>query len=353
MKKGKTTNETVGWLTGTGRDSDIVLSSRIRLARNIDGFSFLSKISPAQQRELSLLLRDTILTAELADDMEFIQLNELPEVDRQLLVERHLISKELARAEGERGVAVGRRETLSIMVNEEDHLRLQVLHAGFELDEVWRAISEVDDALASRLPYAFSKELGYLTACPTNVGTGLRVSVMLHLPGMVMTRHLEKVFNAVGKLNLVVRGLYGEGTQAVGDLYQVSNQRTLGKTEEDIIGNLAAVVPQVIDYERQVREAILREGKSLIEDQAWRAYGILSAARSIASEEALYLLSRVRLGVNMGLIDRIDVAAINRLHMLTQPAHVQRHHGRKLSSEDRNRLRADLIRAALAEVAAG
>jgi len=346
------TKQAAGWLTGEGAEADICLSSRARIARNITGFHFLSKVSPSQQREVERVAREAILEAHLADDLTYLAMDDLSQIERRVLVERHLISRELAQGERERGVAVGRRETLSIMVNEEDHLRLQALHAGLDVEGVWAEANAVDDALAERVPYAFTAAFGYLTACPTNVGTGLRVSVMLHLPGLVISRHIEKVFNAVSRLHLVVRGLYGEGTEAAGDFYQVSNQRTLGRSEEEIVRGLASVVPQVIEYERQVREAMLREGRTEIADQVWRAYGLLAHARSVSSAEALYLLSRVRLGVHLGLIPQVRVAALDRLLLLTQPAHIQQIAGRTLTAEERNAARAELIRSHLAQPAA-
>jgi protein arginine kinase len=347
MKTAPAINAVAGWLAGQGREGDIVLSSRVRLARNIAGFNFLSRTTPAQQAEIVQLSRDAIMGSRLADDMAYFPLGEMDEVERQVLMERRLISKELARGEGERGVAVGRGEKLSIMVNEEDHLRLQALRVGLDLASAWEDLSAVDDALASRMPYAFSSELGYLTACPTNVGTGLRASVMLHLPALAMTRHLEKVFNAVARLNMAVRGLYGEGTQATGDLFQVSNQRTLGRSEKEIIESLGAVVPQVTEYERQLRGVLLKESRGELEDQVWRAYGLLTNARAISSEEALYLLSRVRLGVETRLIDKVATEDLNKLLLLTQPAHVQKLAGKKLKAADRNQRRAELIRSVL------
>lgn len=340
-------NKKVGWLSAEACHDDIILSSRIRLARNIKGYNFLAKVTPEHQAEIEQLLRDAILDVKLAEDMVYQTMDELVEQDRSVLVERHLISKELAFGKGSRGVAIGRRETLSIMVNEEDHLRMQLLRPGMDMESVWSEINEVDDVISERLAFAFHDKFGYLTACPTNVGTGLRVSVMLHLPAMVITRHIEKVFNMVGKLGLVVRGLYGEGTQSGGDLYQISNQGTLGKSEEDIIAGLKSVIPAIIDYERQIRKTMLNDARTEIEDQVWRAYGILTTARSISSEEALYLLSRLRLGINTEIIKEVDPGALNKLLVLTQPAHVQKHAGRKLEAEERNVVRAQLIRTTL------
>jgi len=335
------------WLRGVGPESDIVISTRIRLARNLTEFPFLSRIAPQQRHQLAHMLREKILDAHVDEDVLYVSLEEIPSVDRQFLVERHLISREHAEAEGDRGVAFGKSEVVSLMVNEEDHLRIQVIHSGFRLRETWERICAVDDALESRVNYAFSTRFGYLTACPTNVGTGMRVSVMLHLPALAMTRQLEKVFNAVARLNLVVRGLYGEGTQASGDLYQISNQVTLGKSEEEIMQTLAGVIPRVSSYERMAREQIARENRAQLEDRVWRSYGMLKVARVISSEETMHLLSQVRMGVNLGVIADLPIRTVNQLFVLTLPGHLQKMEGRELDSEERNVVRADFVRQKL------
>jgi protein arginine kinase len=235
------------------------------------------------------------------------------------------------------------------MVNEEDHLRIQALRTGLALREAYTLASEVDDAMEREVDYAFSSQFGYLTACPTNVGTGLRVSVMLHLPALVITREIEKVFQAVSKINLAVRGLYGEGTQASGDFYQISNQVTLGKAESEIIENLASVIPQIVKYERKVRTTLLQMKRVVLEDKIWRALGVLRFARQITSEETLELLSLVRLGVNVGAIADIPISTINELFVLSQPAHLQKVEKAKLSSHERDAARARYIRERLAE----
>jgi len=335
------------WLRGAGPESDIVISTRIRLARNLTQFSFLTRITPEQRQELADLLREKILEADIDEDVLYVSLEQAPSVDRQFLVERHLISREHAESEGNRGVAFGKSEVVSLMVNEEDHLRMQVIRSGFRLEDTWERTRSVDDALESRLNYAFSSQFGYLTACPTNVGTGMRVSVMLHLPALAMTRQIEKVFNAVARLNLVVRGLYGEGTQASGDLYQISNQVTLGKSEEDIMQTVASVIPRVASYERMARKQLVRESRSQLEDRVWRSYGMLKAARVISSEETMHLLSQVRMGVNLGMIGDLPILTVNQLFVLTLPGHLQKMQGRELGSEERNVVRADFVRQRL------
>ena len=249
-------DKTGEWLRGTGKESDIVISSRIRLARNIVGFPFLSRSNLKQRKEIESLLKKTIIESNITKDISYVNLNNATSVDKLLLVERHLISKEHAEGEGDRGVAFGKSETISLMINEEDHLRVQVIRSGFELSNTWETTDEIDNILGKTLNFAFSARFGYLTACPTNVGTGMRVSVMVHLPALGMTKHIEKVFNAVGKLGLVVRGLYGEGTKVSGDLYQISNQFALGKSEKEIISIIESVIPRITSYERMARKAL-------------------------------------------------------------------------------------------------
>jgi len=335
------------WLRGTGKESDIVISSRVRLARNIAGFPFLSRANLKQRREIESLLRKTIIERKIAQDVSYVNLNQATAIDKLFLVERHLISKEHAEGEGERGVAFGKSETVSLMINEEDHLRIQVIRSGFELKKTWDTIDEIDNILGESLNFAFSSRFGYLTACPTNVGTGMRVSVMLHLPALGMTKHIEKVFNAVGKLGLVVRGLYGEGTKVSGDLYQISNQFALGKSEKEILSIIESVIPRITSYERMARKALVMESNDQLEDRIWRSYGMLKAARMITSEEILQLLSQVRMGVNIGLIDDIEMQTLNELFVLTLPAHLQKLEGCELDSAQRNVIRASYVRKRL------
>ena len=335
------------WLRGTGKESDIVISSRIRLARNIAGYPFLSRANLKQRREIESLLRKTIIERKIAQDVSYVNLNQATAIDKLFLVERHLISKEHAEGDGERGVAFGKSETVSLMINEEDHLRIQVIRSGFELKNTWDTIDDIDNILGESLNFAFSSRFGFLTACPTNVGTGMRVSVMLHLPALGMTKHIEKVFNAVGKLGLVVRGLYGEGTKVSGDLYQISNQFALGKSEKEILSIIESVIPRITSYERMARKALVMESKDQLEDRIWRSYGMLKAARMITSEEILQLLSQVRMGVNIGLIDDIEMQTLNELFVLTLPAHLQKLQGCELDSTQRNVIRASYVRKRL------
>jgi len=348
LKLSDLTNHAGEWLRGSGPMSEIVISSRIRLARNVGGSPFLSRATRNQRQHLETKIRDIILSAQIAPQMLYVDLDSAPEIDRTLLVERHLISKPHAAAEGARGVAIGEDETVSIMVNEEDHLRIQVLRSGLQLEEAWEQINQIDDRLESKLDWAFHPRFGYLTACPTNVGTGIRVSVMLHLPALKLTGEIEKVFRAAKDMRLAVRGLYGEGTEATGDFYQISNQTTLGKSEEEIISDFKhQVIPKIIDYEHHARRTLLNDRTVALDDKVCRALGILRSARLLASEETLFLLSHLRMGVNLGRVKDIDLRTLNELFLLTQPAHLQKIQGKKLEGDLRRAARADYIRQRL------
>lgn len=312
------------WLRGSGPESDIVMSTRIRLARNLADFPYVRRCSDIDRANIEATVRERMQREPRLAELEYINVAQLDDVDRLLLVERQLISRELAEAEGARTVAVDGEERHSVMINEEDHLRIQVMRSGLDLQEAWERINELDDLLESQINYAFDDNLGYLTACPTNVGTGMRVSVLVHLPALVITQQIDKAFRSLQRINLVVRGLYGEGSQALGDFYQVSNQITLGKTEEDLIMRVSEVVPVLLNYERKAREFLLNENHHDLFDQVSRAYGTLQNAQQIGSEEAMHLLSRVRMGINLGLIDDLDVSTINKLFIHMQPAHLQK-----------------------------
>jgi protein arginine kinase len=348
MKLSDLTSRAGEWLRGSGPMSEIVISSRMRLARNISGYRFLTKLSRQQRQQVEHRVRETILAAQLAPQTLYVDLDNAPDIDRNLLVERHLISKQHASGEGARGVAIGENETISIMVNEEDHLRIQVLRSGLQLEEAWEQINTIDDTLESKLDFAFHPRFGYLTACPTNVGTGIRVSVMLHLPALKLTGEIEKVFRAAKDMRLAVRGLYGEGTEATGDFYQISNQTTLGKTEEEIISDFKhQVIPRIIDYEHHARKTLLNDRTTALDDKVHRALGLLRTARLISSEETLFLLSHVRMGVHLGRVKEIDLRTINELFLLTQPSHLAKILGRKLEGDLRRAARAEFIRQRL------
>jgi protein arginine kinase len=335
------------WMRGKGPEADIVMSSRIRLARNLAQFPFLTRADEEVRGEIERTLHRHVIDLSLGGDLTYFDVNQLEGVDRQFLVERQLISRELAESHGSRGVCFTEGENVSLMVNEEDHLRVQVLRSGFDLDTCWNEINRIDDLLEERVTFAFNEELGFLTACPTNVGTGIRVSVLMHLPALVMTKEIQKVFQALQKISLAVRGLYGEGSQAMGDFYQISNQITLGKSEEQLIKNLRDVIPSIISYERKVRQTLVKESRQALHDKISRAYGTLKSAQSISSEETMHLLSSVRMGVNLGLIDDLPIPTVNELFIHTQPAHLQKLRRSHLDSTDRNVARASYLRQRL------
>jgi len=338
------------WLRGSGPESDVVVSSRIRLARNLVGFPFVSKLNHEQEEDVIDGVEEAVRQIPQLKDTFFIRYHDVTELDRQFLLERHLISREHATEQGDKAVAVSPNEIVSLMVLEEDHIRLQVFQSGFNIAETWRIIEEIINSLERHLPFSFHANLGYLTACPTNVGTGLRASCMLHLPSLVLTKQVNKILQALAKLNLATRGLYGEGSSATGNFFQISNQVTLGQKEEDIIAGFEKVIRQMISHEKEARQYLVEKRKAKFEDQIWRALGTLKSARVISSGEAVQLLSLVRLGMDMGLIVNLKYTDLNSLFLLMQPAHLQKLSGRALGSSERDVRRADLIREKLKTV---
>ena len=341
--------QTSEWLRGVGPGSDIVMSSRVRLARNFEKLPFATRATKASQAEVLQLAKDGISRAPSMAKTLLFELESLDEVDRQFLVERHLISREHASRPDHRAVAIGKGEVISIMINEEDHLRVQVMQSGLNLHEAWGLIDALDDELSEHLPFAYSTDWGYLTCCLTNTGTGLRASVMLHLPALVITKQINKVLHAITKLGLTARGLYGEGTEASGNFFQISNQVALGRTEEELVENIERIIQQVIGNEESARESLKTHNRLQLEDRIWRAYGILKYAQTISSNETLDLLSALRLGVDLGVMSvnggkPIDRAAVNELLMFSQPAHLQKLEGTKLSAQERDTKRAALLR---------
>jgi protein arginine kinase len=335
------------WLKGSGPESDVVVSSRVRLARNLRRFPFLTVASLPVRAEIERFVRPRLEDARLPRRLNYWSLTEISPVERTLLVERHLISREHAQQEGERGVAVGGDESISIMVNEEDHLRLQTIRSGLQVEEAYEEVDRMDTALEGSLNFAFHPKFGYLTACPTNAGTGLRISVMMHLPGVVLAKQMDKVLQTLQSLRLAVRGFYGEGTQPLGDFYQVSNQITLGKSERDIVAELRKVVPEIIKFERGWRHKLLEDEPRRVEDKVWRAYGVLRHARRMTSEEATELLSVVRLGIHGGILPGLALKTVNDLCLSTQPGHLQKAERRVLDPDERDVARADYIRRKL------
>ncbi|MCK5594598.1 protein arginine kinase [bacterium] len=344
MSVAKLVGQIAGWLQKEGPLSDIVISSRVRLARNYDMIPFPHRANREQLKEVILKTEKAIDGSKYLKNVLIIDMSELTDMDIQFLVEKHLISREFGKSRAEQMLAVSDKEIISIMVNEEDHLRLQCIQSGLQLLDSWRLINQATLELESQVEFAFSKKLGYLTSCPTNVGTGMRASVLIHLPALVITKQIGKVLQAVAKLGIAIRGLYGEGTEAYGNFFQISNQVTLGYSEEDIINNIECVVKQVVGYEENARTLMIKEDKKAIEDKIWRAYGVLSNVRIIDFQETLNLLSLLRLGIGLKMIDKIDRILVNKMFIITQPAYLQKLEGKKLVPHERDIVRASLIR---------
>lgn len=340
----------VSWLSDSGPEDDIAISSRIRLARNLDGLPFPIAANPEQLLNVWGAVQLTSVQAKCVPDQILFEMQKLKELDRKILLERRLISREFLIDKPGAGLIVSPDESLAIMVNEEDHLRIQALRPGFQLKEVWTAIDALDTVLGKELKFGFDSQLGYLTSCPTNVGTGMRASVMLHLPGLVLSGQINAVIQGVHKLGLAVRGIFGEGTENLGNLFQVSNQSTLGETEEQIIERLSSVIQQIISHEKNARHALLEHRQNFLLDQVGRAYGILRHAYIITSEETFNSLSALRMGVDMGMFSSVDIHTVNELFILSQKAHLQKYAGKELSSEERDVTRATLIREKLRSI---
>ena len=332
------------WLSGTDDAGGIVISCRARLARNLASYPFTSAISVSEQERLiEAVLGAAKGSAQLAT-ANFFNMGTLDRNDRRVLVERHLISPALADGKGQRGVLFNADESLSAMINEEDHLRLQAIVSGQRAAEAWDSVNALDDELAGSLECAYSQKLGYLTACPTNTGTGLRVSVLMHLPALVLTEDMERVMQGLSQLSFTVRGVYGEGTNAAGNLFQVSNQSTLGSSENKIVEGLVGITRRLVEIERDAQETLIAEARSQVEDKVWRAFGLLANARVLSSQEFMNLLSAVRLGFSLSLIEHIPPSFMNYLMIVTQPAHLQADAQKGLQPEERDLRRAEIVR---------
>ena len=335
------------WVRSDSPNSKIVMTSRVRLARNLRHVPFPGWAKkPDRQRALDLMRPVVEALPEMASCFSD-SLDNLAALDKQMLVERHLISREHAAKNAGSGIVINDKETICVMINEEDHLRMQAIKSGLQLKSVFKTIDKVDTELEEQLDFAFSPRLGYLTACPTNVGTGMRASAMVHLPAMVLSDQINQVVQAVNKLGLAVRGLYGEGTEALGNFFQVSNQTTLGEREADVIERLNKVILQIIEHEENARCTLLEKKPRLVYDQVGRSYGILSQAHTISSKESLNLLSLMRMGVDLELLPAATRTIVDELFIAVQPAHVQRIAERKLTAEERDSSRAELIRQRL------
>jgi|SRR5690242_9487147 len=333
-----------------GPDDRIVMSSRVRLARNLKGFPFPGWAKKPDRVKALEVVRPAVESLPQMANAFSESMDNLNPLDKQILVERHLISREHAAKSAGSGLVLTQDETLCVMINEEDHLRMQALRPGLQLRSAWLALDQVDSALEKRLDYAFSGDLGYLTACPTNIGTGIRVSAMLHLPALVLSEQINQIIQAVNKLGLAVRGLYGEGTEALGNVFQVSNQMTLGEAETDIVERLNKVLTQLIEHEENARGSLLEKKPKMVFNQIGRAYGTLANAHSISSKETMNLLSMLRLGIDLAMFPGAERALVDELFILTQPAHLQKQFTEKLSAEERDLLRSDMLRERLRNV---
>jgi protein arginine kinase len=335
------------WLRGEGPHHQIVVSSRVRLARNLRNRAFPGHAKKAERTAVLDMVKPCVeRLPEMQDSFsEFLQ--DLSAVEKQVLVERHLISREHAAKAAGSAVIMNRRQTLSIMINEEDHLRMQSMRSGLQLKQAFKLLDKIDSALEGELEFAYDNRLGYLTACPTNVGTGMRASAMLHLPGLVLSELINQVVQAVSKIGLAVRGFYGEGTEAMGNLFQISNQTTLGEKEDEIISRLTKVIETIIQKEHDARQVLIQKRSNTLWDQIGRAYGVLTYAHAMSSKEALNLLSIIKLGIDLGAFPEDKRLAIDELFIDTQPAHLQRSSQQKLSADERDHLRAQIIRTRL------
>src|SRR2546428_8272849 len=336
------------WLSGEGPHAEMVLSTRIRLARNLHSVPFTHRARDEQLQGVLMSVAAAALRSKAFAEGTLLRMNEMSGVERQILVERHLVSHELGDGARPRGILIAADERLSLMINEEDHLRLQSIAPGFQLGEAWAVADAADDELDQSLDFAFSEEIGYLTSCPTNAGTGLRASVLIHLPALVLLEEIQKVLKSIMQVGLNVRGLYGEHSEVMGNLFQISNQTTLGRSERDSIESLERVTRQIIETEERARERMIRDARVQIEDKVWRAYGTLRYCRSIHSREVINLCSAVRLGVALGMPGLCPLHVLNQLLVLTQPAHLQRLFGADLSPGERNVYRAQIVRERLA-----
>jgi len=336
------------WMDGTGEEGEIVLSSRVRIARNLHGHRFTHNCDGA---ELASILGSSLEAAAETRALaraRVAAMGEISTIDRQLLAERHLVSRDFVSNSSHRGLIFTPDESLGLMINEEDHLRIQGFAPGFELADAFRRANDLDDQLAPALEFAYHERLGYLTACPTNVGTGMRVSVLIHLPGLVHSKEIHKLLESLRKLNHAARGLYGEGSDVMGNFFQLSNSAALGTAEDVMVKNLREMVVKIIAYERRAREMLFRKAQRLLEDKVWRAYGLLRYSRSVSTKEALSLISAVRLGVGAGLVNDVPVRTLNELLVYIQPAHLQKLKGTTMDAQERDAARAEYIREALA-----
>jgi protein arginine kinase len=343
-------NAVCEWMKVKGPQSDIVFSSRVRIARNLAGMPFPTLSTASRAEEVVRMVHDVWKEKSDLPSLEgatFVRMSELSPFEKRVLVEKHLISPQLAEESPNGAVLLSQDESVSIMINEEDHIRIQCLFPGLQLEKAWKMASQLDDWLETHFTFAFDDQCGYLTSCPTNLGTGIRASVMVHLPALAMTQQLPRLFPVITQVGLAVRGIYGEGSEALGQLYQISNQVTLGQSEEEIIDKLQGVVLQIIEHELNARKRILNQSTLELEDRVHRSYGILAHSRIMDSKEAMQRLSDVRLGVDLNLIKEVSAGVMNELMVLIQPGFLQQYAGQRLDPEERDIRRAKLIRERL------
>jgi protein arginine kinase len=335
------------WACGAEEPDGIAVSSRIRLARNVKGRAFPDWSGEAERLKVWRMMEPELRGLASLRESVSVANEDMTDVERRILVERHLASREHAAKGRGSGIVIRGDERAVVMVNEEDHLRLQTLCCGLRLHEAWAAMDALERELDARVEFAFHPQLGYLTACPTNVGTGLRASVMLHLPALVLMEEMGQVVNGIQKIGLAVRGLWGEGTEAVGHMFQISNQMTMGQAEEEIVGDLDRIVQEIIVHERNARARLMRHREALVRDHIGRAIGILTHAHILSSVETLSHLSALRLGLDLGIVRRWKRVVIDELLLVTQLGHIQRMAGGPLSPRDRDEVRARLVRERL------
>lgn len=335
------------WYLQSGKDSDVVLSTRIRLARNLKNIPFVSRYTKAEANQI--LEKVESIVPSLGYGLKFLRLDRMDAITKLSLIEKHLISPEFAVDKDKiRAILINEEENICIMINEEDHLRLQIISAGLELENTLNLAIEIDKKLETLVNYAFSEKYGFLTACPTNVGTGLRSSVMVHLPALTLTGNIKKVLEAVNSFGMNIRGIYGEGSKSQGDIYQISNKQSLGISEEEIIKNLKAVIDRIIEQERMARK-ILGKSQIELEDRVYRSYGVLTNCRKISSEECKELLSDIKLGTDLGIIKELNDLKVNQLILYTKPANLQKYVGKPLENYERDATRAEVIKQIISE----
>ncbi len=337
----------LNWYLQSGKESDVVVSSRIRLARNLVNFPFKDKLNKEAKKKIEETIKE--ITPSLGYGLQFMKLNNMDEVTKMSLVEKHLVSPNFVLNKEDTGaLLINDDENISIMVNEEDHLRLQVMSAGFDLENLMNLAVELDEKIGEKVPYAYSEKYGFLTACPTNVGTALRVSVMVHLPGLTQTGNIRKILDVINNFGMNIRGIYGEGSKASGDMYQVSNKQTLGIKEEEVIKNLKMITEKIIEQERLARKILAKDSVEL-EDRVYRAYGVLTNAKKISSEEARELLSEVKLGTDLGIIKELNDLKVKKLELYTKPANLQKYLGKQIDTYERDIERSNVIKQIIEE----